>query len=516
MNSGFLIYFLALVGAALCLPPVYFDPATHQFLFLLGFLSLWRYGWSLTHVSRSLIYRKRVFPRLRAREQSLGQQADPEHVFLLLTTFRIGTEVTVEVYRAAIQEAIRNGLPTTIVASIVELSEERLITTLFRNQQPPDRVRLKIVRIAGTGKRDALAAGFRAIANTPVDKTRSVVAVIDGDSILSAGCLEACYRLFALEPKLGALTTDEEGRLEGRDRVTGIYRRWYSLRFAQRHIYMSSLGLSRRVLTLTGRMSMFRASIVTAPDFIRTVQADYIDHWRLGRFQFLTGDDKSSWFHLLKDGWEMWYVPDVTVITIEEPPHPNFFVGATALMRRWFGNMLRSNTRALTVPRKTMGFFTWWCLIDQRISIWTSLFGTSAGILGGLKYGPSVWLVSLWWIAFIRYLQTLMLRTSRPRLSITWPFFIYFNQIYGSLIKVYVLNHLYKQKWTRQKTTLKAGKDVWEQRYREQISNLTLTAAFLTFLLTVAVMIGLLTPDDFQRAILLVQSHSPLISWRQS
>ena len=154
-------------------------------------------------------------------------------------------------------------------------------------------------------------------------------------------------------PRLGALTTDEVCQVEG----NWSFREWYSMRFAQRNIYMSSVSLSKRVLTLTGRMSMIRADILTNPEFIERVELDWIDHWRLGRFKFLTGDDKSSWYHILKSGFEMIYIPDVKVLTIETPPDPNFFRSSIVLMRRWFGNMLRTNDRAIKLGPNKIGFF---------------------------------------------------------------------------------------------------------------------------------------------------------------
>ena len=496
---AYLIYFLVLVAAALNLPANYLDPGATQFVFALGVIAIWRYSWALTHFFRSLIYRKIVFPKWRRQTNALGKAADPSHLFFLMTTFRIGTDVSVQVYRAAIKEAIHCKLPVTIVASIVEMSEEKLVKAIFNALTPPARVKLKIVRISGTGKRDALAVGFRAIANTPIDKANAIASVIDGDSLLTQGSTLACARLFAINPKLGALTTDEECNLVGNDRVTGVYRRWYSMRFAQRHMYMSSMGLSRRVLTLTGRMSMFRASVVCDADFIRDVQYDHIDHWRLGRFRFLTGDDKSSWYNLLKNGWQMWYVPDVKVLTIEEPPHPNFLLGANMLMRRWFGNMLRTNSRALKVPRKTMGTFVWWNLLDQRISMWTTLFGFTAAMIGAHKYGMALIAVYAWWIAFTRYTLALMLLTSRKQISITWPFFIYFNQIYGSLVKIYMLNHLNKQKWTRQKTTLAQQGSIFERWYQQSSSNISMTAGIAMFITSVAFVIGVFDANDLYR-----------------
>ena len=57
--------------------------------------------------------------------------------------------------------------------------------------------------------------------------------------------------------------------------------------------------------------------VVTHPAFIEGVQNDYLEHWRLGRFRFLTGDDKSSWFHVMRLGYDTFYVPDVSICTMK-------------------------------------------------------------------------------------------------------------------------------------------------------------------------------------------------------
>jgi glycosyltransferase Alg8 len=80
-------------------------------------------------------------------------------------------------------------------------------------------------------------------------------------------------------------------------------------------------------LTLTGRMSLYRARVALSDGFIDLLQHDAIDHYRLGRVKFLTGDDKSTWYYILRSGREMLYVPDVRVITVEHPPHKNLFGG---------------------------------------------------------------------------------------------------------------------------------------------------------------------------------------------
>ncbi len=417
----------------------------------IGMIGAWRYGWGMLHFLRSIIYRAWVFPRLR--REAMAKSRTGFASYFLITSFRIPTETTIAVYRAAFRAALDAPGPATVIASIVDLSDQRIIKKLFSSMVgDDDAVDLVILRIEGTGKRDALASGFRAIARL-MPAPDAMVAVIDGDSMVPPDLVEKCAPYFH-DPKVGALTTDEVAEVHG----NWLFVQWYALRFAQRHILMSSMGLSRRVLTLTGRMSMFRASIICDPSFVAQVELDYIDHPRLGRFKFLTGDDKSSWFWLLKNGYNMLYLPDVTVATIEDPPSNSFFGSAAMLMVRWYGNMLRTNRRALALGPRHVGFFVWWAIFDQRVSMWTCLVGLTSALLATLFVSPFTILVYAVWILASRYALTLSLFSARKRVSAITPLLLYFNQIYGSLMKVFVFFHMDRQKWTRQKTTL-ARKD---------------------------------------------------------
>jgi glycosyltransferase Alg8 len=210
-----------------------------------------------------------------------------------------------------------------------------------------------------------------------------------------------------------------------------------------------------------------RARVACNPDFIRQIEVDYIDHWRLGRVRLLTGDDKSSWFWLLRNNYHMLYVPDVVVTTIEEPPSPHFVPASLALMTRWFGNMLRTNTRAIELGPMRIGWFTWWSVVDQRISMWTSLTGFIFAILGTMFITPYAALVYVAWIMASRYVLTLLLLTSRDRVSLSYPFLLWYNQVVGSLIKTYIFAHMHRQRWTRQRTTL--ARDT--TRFREAFQN---------------------------------------------
>jgi glycosyltransferase Alg8 len=418
------------------------------FIGTIGILAIWRYGWGLLHFVRALVYRMKVFPRMRETANALIAQEAP-NAYLLVTTFRIDSAVTTRVYKAAFEAALAAPGNVTVVASIVETADQRLVKSLFRSMcSNQHKVDLVVVRIAGTGKRDALAYGFRAIARRCPSKD-DVVAVIDGDSIIPRDLIQKCAGFFQQDPQIGALTTDEVSEVRG----SRIFQEWYALRFAQRHTLMSSMGLSERVLTLTGRMAMFRGSIISEPDFIRQVELDYIDHWRLGRFKFLTGDDKSSWFWLLRNGYKMIYVPDVVVLTVEDPPAENFVSAAAMLMVRWFGNMLRTNSRAVALGPRRIGLFTWWAILDQRMSMWTSLVGFAVAMIATFFINGYAFLLYALWILTSRYLLTLSLLTARPRVSVFYPFLLYFNQIFGSLMKVHITFRLDRQKWTRQKTT---------------------------------------------------------------
>lgn len=447
--SGFVVYSLLMVAAIICLPPLQHVPAQQQAFFTIGALAMWRYGWGLINLTRSIIYNRVVFPRWRARVAASGDDWMPPHIFCLVTAYRIEPDITARIMAATIREAIDCKIPTTIIASIVEACDEALFRQVFESLSPPERVRMHFVRIPGTGKRDGLAHGFRAIARA-LPPPGSVVAVIDGDSMITPGLIRRCVPFFRLRPDLGALTTDEYCRMDDNP----LMHDWHDMRFAQRHIQMSSIALSRRVMTLTGRMSMFRADIVTDPAFIHHMLNDHLDHWRLGRFKFLTGDDKSSLYWVMKSGYEQLYIPDTHIITLEPPAQGNFVQFSTRLMIRWFGNMLRTNMRILKLGPRRMPFFVWWSFLDQRISMWTTLSGPVFAVMLSSLWGWMILVYYIVWVGFTRWIAALTLLSARNHLSWRYPFLLYYSQVYGSLIKTFVLFRLDRQSWTRQNTKL--------------------------------------------------------------
>lgn len=421
---------------------------------VIGALGIWRYSWAVLNFSRAIWFRRVAYPRRKARARAAyAERGRPARANFLVTSYRIPTDVTLRVYRSVFAAAMAAKGGAQVVASVVDASDARLIQTLFDRQCAGVKsVGLVIDRIPGTGKRDALAAGLRRIAKTCPTR-EDVVLLVDGDSCVPIDIVEKSAPFFT-DHRVGALTTDEAADIE----EAGLFQDWFRLRFDQRQVMMCSMALARRVLTLTGRMSVFRADLATNPDFIRLVQHDHIDHWRFGRLAFLTGDDKSTWFWLLKQGFEMTYLPDVQSISMESQPKAGFIESAVTLMTRWFGNMLRTNARALALPRKDIGTFVWWSLLDQRISIWTTLAGPSAAVLAALLYDPMILVAYAAWVLFTRYIFCTALSAFRGRgFPATYPVLLYFSQLMGALVKSYVTFRLDRQKWTRQTTVSSFG-----------------------------------------------------------
>ncbi|WP_276320304.1 MULTISPECIES: glycosyltransferase family 2 protein [Dyella] len=458
--GGWLLYVSALIGLVLLLPPQAFEPGTRIFVFALGVLGMWRYSLRAVHFIRSMIFLHWSFPWARRRVRKAGDLGMPPHVYLLVTSFRIDTLTTTKVYQSTFEEAIECGVPTTVVASIVEMGDQRLILALWEYMDPPERVRLKIVRIPGTGKRDALAQGFRAISRD-MPEPNAVVAVIDGDTVLEKGVIARTAPFLTTMPSVGALTTNEFCEVAGSYAMS----EWHKLRFAQRHLNMCSMALGRRVLTLTGRMSLFRASIVIDPEFIDDVQNDSVEHWRLGRFKFLTGDDKSTWYSLMRMGWDTYYVPDASVRTLETPPDPKFLKASRKLMFRWYGNSLRQNSRALKLGPGKLGWFTYYVLLDQRVLMWTGLLGLAMAIVASIKFSPVYLLTFLLWVGITRLIMSMMLLASGHRIGPAFPVLLYYNQVIGSVMKIFVFFRLDQQSWTRQNTTLDRNLGAFERRF---------------------------------------------------
>ncbi len=462
-----IIYLLSMIIVALGVPHAAVQNVSGA-LITVGLIGLWRYSWAGANLARAAYYLNVAYPRRRAKAaEAYAARGLADHTFFLVTTYKIAPEISTRVYRSIFEAAYNAKGSASIVASIVDEADGRLIRQVLASVAAlhplaREKVALKIDKIAGTGKRDALATSLRSIARLNPGRN-DIVIFVDGDSCVPIDVIDRSLPMFT-DPTVGAVTTDESSDTQG----GRLFRDWFDLRFSQRHVMMSSMSLGERVLTLTGRMSVFRASLATDSGFIDLVRSDFIDHWRLGRVHFLTGDDKSTWFWLLQRGYKMLYLPDLCTISIETQPKPGFMDSASVLMTRWFGNMLRTNGRALALPASQIGYFTWWSILDQAISIWTTLAGPASIVLSTIFVSP--WILPLYiaWVMLTRYVMcTIIMAFRGSSFPITFPFLLYFSQIVGAFVKSFILFRLDRQKWTRQTTAKSAKSNVpLQQRWR--------------------------------------------------
>ncbi|WP_129141091.1 glycosyltransferase [Modicisalibacter coralii] len=474
------------------LPSEVFSPGSKSFILAIGVIGAWRYSWWFTLASRSVWYNRHVFPALRRRADSEGADQRPDALYVLCTSFRIEPEVTFSVYDALIRDAADYGVPTTIFAAIADRSDVDVIDHVMAENDWPSNVEVSYMFQKGDGKRSAMAEVLRAISRR-MPSHRSLLISMDGDIQIEPGTLARSLSFFFIKDDLGALTTNNRAIVNGGD----VTKEWYDLRYAQRHLMMSSMSVSERLLVLTGRYSAFRAELAIQPGFIDLVENDHIEHWRFGNFKFLSGDDKSTWFWLLKNGWKMLYIPDVYVTGFEELPDKNrFFKSSIDLMRRWYGNMLRTSGRAIALGPRRMGLFTWWSLVDQRLSMWTTLIGPSVAIMLTLFVRPSFIFAYLLWILFTRSVTATVLALQHGRFSLLWIPMLYYNQVGGGILKTYVSFRFNRQSWSRQGISAGEPDDPRAARRQRRMGHIMHGVYVGSLLLCLAIAVGVVAPPD--------------------
>lgn len=446
--------------------------------FSLGFIGLWRWGWGGLHVLRAQIYRHFVYPTLRAKAEQVSL---PSRLYAIVTSYRMDAEMNFAVYDRLLEQVAELEIPTTIIACISDPADAEVIDLAFRRRtEGLHGVHLILEPQRGLGKRDAMVSALHYVAQDlpPAD---SMTLLMDGDSLLGPGVLELSLRMLVAHPDVGAVTTQNIPLVRG----AGLVREWYRLRMAQRHQIMCSMSLSRRLLVLTGRFSVFRSEVTVTPDFVLGLDGDEIEHWRLGSIRMVTGDDKSTWFSVLKQGWKMLYLPDVHIYPLEELPPGGFLAGTQALMVRWFGNMVRNIGRAIALGPGRVGGFIWWSLIDQRLSMWTALIGPITALLVAVLYSWQVLAAYVLWILASRLVNCVMIFLLGGVFHPWFPLLLYYNQFVGALIKIYMTFFPHLQRWTRQRA-IHHGDPQLEARNAS--SRLFMTLAVVIFVLSVVVL----------------------------
>lgn len=477
----FLYFAFCFIGINI-LPNNIWDPELRAVTVLIGSLGIWRYSWWFSHAMRAQIYARRTFPRLRAKaEKSWADGWRPRHVHFMMTTFHEHREVTNKVVESICRQLRDMDVPGTVWLGSADAYDEDIIENYLRLYAHDIDLEYVMVRQNQPGKRLAIGLVLRAMNRGSVQDD-DVIVFMDGDAILGENCVRNCASLFVNDPELQAVTTDEEVICHGPAWV----RTWLILRFAQRRMAMQSHALSNKVLTLTGRMSVFRAKHLANIELIRLLEADHLNHWLWGDFRFLSGDDKSTWYYMLLQNAKLLYVPDAMIYTVE-------YIEGTGLermvqnFRRWSGNMLRNGSRALLLGPKKVGFFIWWCILDQRVAMWTMLVSPVLAVMASALVTPSYIISYVLWILVSRMMLSLVLYFYAARVNMMFPFILYLNQLINASVKVYCLFRLSKQRWTNRGDQAVGFSGGWREYLRNTMANYLTTLYLSTLVLSIIV-----------------------------
>ena len=457
-------------------------PLEHGALLAIGVFGIWRYGWQWLHFLRAWIYARFHFPGLRRHADAVAASGGfPSRVFVVVASYLEEPWVSVESFQSLMANLSELPCEATVIVAVGSDADEAVINGAYLSH--PGRVHVELVfQRQSQGKRIALGHALRAVARRYADEADSVTVFMDGDSWLEPGSLRRTLPFFAAFGDLGALTTNEVAWIHGR---SAWYKDWFALKFGERHVQFQSHSLAHKVLTLTGRFSMLRTSIVVTEEFIGSaIENDMIKHWMHGSFRFLMGDDKSSWFHVLKQGWKMLYIPDVTCCSLESRDI-GFFKASFSLPYRWFGNTLRNNPRALALGPGCTGWFIWFCILDQRLSMWTSLVGVSGALALGLAKSLVYVPLYLAWAVLVRTVQLVVIAYHGHQVSMRSIPIMLYTQWVGAIIKIHAAFHLSDQNWSKGKSKQDAGpRRTWLAKL---VPGSLMLASFATFGFTVLV-----------------------------
>ena len=437
-----------------------------EIFLLLGGIAVWRWGWFVVQSVRAMVYRYWAFPRLRRqaeRAASVDERGPVPEVTILAVTYHERPWITETVFKSVYSElSTVSGLtraPRLVVATGCDEDDKAIQRVHAEFSQsfgaeagaawPPELILLR----DDTGKRPAIAGALREIvARQP--HPDGVVMFLDGDTVLQPGLMRKVLPLFRLKPDVSAVTTDEDGWVQG----PRWFAEWISLRLGLRHRTMCSVALSGKLLCLTGRLSVFRASVATDPTFLEQIERDSIEHWLWGSFDMLSGDDKSTSYWLAARGRRMLYVPDARATTIEVVSSSPV-KRALANVRRWSGNSLRHGWRSFKLGPKKLGWFCWYSLLDQRLTIWTALVGPLFALLAVCAGRIELAAAYLLWVMVSRLCHSAIAWRHDRRFSAFYVPLQIASDWVIAVTKAWTLFHPAKQAWfNRGARRLDAGK----------------------------------------------------------
>jgi glycosyltransferase Alg8 len=127
--------------------------------------------------------------------------------------------------------------------------------------------------------------------------------------------------------------------------------------------------------------------------------------------------------------------------------------------------------------------------VDQRIAMWTMLVSPIMAILASLIDPVYIW-SCLIWIITSRFLLCLFLFRYSRTVDLSWPFILYLNQIINAAVKVFMIFHLSKQKWSNRGNQSAGGGDGFAAQVQNCMAKFQLVTTVCGFVLLLALYVG--------------------------
>jgi glycosyltransferase Alg8 len=153
--------------------------------------------------------------------------------------------------------------------------------------------------------------------------------------------------------------------------------------------------------------------------------------------------------------------------------------------------MLRNGSRAIALGPSVVPPFIWWCVVDQRIAMWTMMVSPILAIFATLIDPMYATNVVLWVITSRLFLSAWLWRYGREP-DLAWPFILYFNQIINAGVKIYMLFHLAKQKWFNRGGQTAGGRKNRADALKEQVALFQLATSVGAFITLLGIYSGVL------------------------
>ena len=434
----------------------------------LGIVGFWRHGWGMLNFLRAILFR---------RETCRGDRPlarGPYNLSILLPVYSQSDDI-LRAVAAGIVESVRSVPGRVLVVCAFRSDDQKeLLSEAIESECD---VIMQFVQQIGLGKREAMADALNLMKAGFPTGAGNFTLLMDGDTILTPDAIRRSIGEMQADPKTGAVCVNEVPLVEG-DR---LFVAWRWLRSVQRNQLMSAFALSRRVLVLTGRFSMYRSDILLRKEVINRIRKDFLvrnDQY----ISLLTGDDKTTWLEVLRRGYDLRYLPDAVIYPVEQQDRKKNFVTETiALTTRYSGNMARANLQfdAWRTSRGKLHFQ--YGLLDQRISMWTSLLTPLVLVLSLLFDSFDIFILFLTYALLIKNLQALALVATGRTYDPYFPYLIFYNQVMSSVVKIFTFAFLHRQKWNNQNITSVQDDGVLAMDRQARLSVINRCALFFMF-----------------------------------